>query len=95
MSGVADVDGVDIRNWIRSGAFITGTDPLPKFGCKYDDNGRDTGQVYEKLLDNNSYLQGTWAPYGLVNIGENPAIPAKEICNNFALGFFGSQTNNS
>ena len=91
LTGLSDQEGVDIRNWIRSGAFITGDDPKPKFDCNYDDNARDTAQIYEKLLDNNTYLQGTWAPYGVVNVGENPNLIGKEICNNFALGFYGSQ----
>ncbi|MBA3707025.1 MAG: hypothetical protein H0W84_14315, partial [Bacteroidetes bacterium] len=57
LTGVADAEGVNQNNWIRSGAF---KDPL---NPQYDDysiyNGTDDVQAYEKVLG------GTWAPFRL------------------------------
>ncbi len=54
LSGVADVDGVDQHNWIRSGTFTNASD------ASYNDYpGIDDIQAYEKVIG------GTWAPYRL------------------------------
>ena len=94
LSGLADGEGVDVRNWIRAGGFQeTGEDPPPG-NCDYDDpfastnENWDRDQVYEKLLSNNTFLASTWAPYGLV-AKQSATSP---ICNNFALAIQGSQT---
>jgi hypothetical protein len=80
LSGLADAEGVDVRNWIRAGGFGTPVDPPPVFNCNYDDRPGDPNQVYEKLLANNNFAQSTWAPYGLVN----PELPMLTECTNFA-----------
>ena len=73
LTGVADggVDGANFLNWIRSGSFGGGNDydilvsnrdwiRGVGFGASYDQT-----KVYEKLISNNSGVQGTWAPYML------------------------------
>ncbi len=62
LSGVADIDGPNVYNWIRSGTL---EDPN---AAEYNDYlGLDAGQYYEKIIG------GTWAPYRLVsNLVDNP-----------------------
>lgn len=89
LAGLQDAEGVDVRNWIRAGAFVTGTTPPPAYNCNYNDDpfASDTTQVYEKLLPNNQYMQYSWSPYGLVaKINNNTPV-----CDNFALAPLGGQ----
>lgn len=54
LGGLADVEGTQDMNWIRSG---TASDPA---ATEYNDySGQDDGQDFEKVLG------GTWAPYRL------------------------------
>jgi hypothetical protein len=87
LSGLADAEGVDVRNWIRAGAFVTSGTEDPPGNCNYDDKSTDVDQVYERMFANNAVVQGTWAPYGLV-ASKNAVSP---ICDNFALALDGTQ----
>lgn len=64
LSGVPDVDGPNVYNWIRSGTLAD--DDAPEYN---DYKDIDNGQYYEKVLG------GTWAPYRLVStLANNPGI---------------------
>jgi hypothetical protein len=60
LGGVQDAESESVQNWIRSG----GNDDTSTV-CDYKDNPYDTLQFYEKMLANNVFTQGTWAPYSL------------------------------
>ncbi len=67
LSGVPDVDGPTVYNWIRSGTTDSEDGNYSDF--IYGGSYIDAGQYYEKLLG------GTWAPYRLTSfIAENPAL---------------------
>jgi hypothetical protein len=55
LSGLADTDGADDENWIRSGS---NTAQVP---TDYNDYGSDPDKVFAKILG------GTWAPYNLTS----------------------------
>ncbi len=63
LTGVADAEGVDPRNWIRSGTFTNAGDAAYNDFPTIDDQ-----QTYEKVLG------GTWAPYRLCGY-TTPASP--------------------
>jgi len=82
LAGVKDGEKRSYQNWIRSGKNIEPTG-LP---CDWNDyyspnpgtatslNSPDTNQYYEKLLANNSFTAGTWAPYALAaKVSTNPS----------------------
>ncbi|MBK6551239.1 MAG: T9SS C-terminal target domain-containing protein [Flavobacteriales bacterium] len=56
-TGVADADGEEVANWIRSGAYVSADAPI------YNDRG-DVDQLYESILG------GTWAPWSLAGHAE-------------------------
>ncbi len=89
LAGLPDAEGVDVRNWIRAGAFVTGTTPPPAYNCNYNDDpfASDTTQVYEKLIPNNQYMQFSWAPFGLVAKVNNNT----PVCDNFSLAPLATQ----
>lgn len=69
LAGIQDAEDREPTNWIRSGGK---NDPEDSLACNYDDildpvtgEGIDQFQFYEKLLDNNSLVQSSWAPYAL------------------------------
>ncbi|HXS35142.1 MAG TPA: hypothetical protein VN721_00465, partial [Flavipsychrobacter sp.] len=69
LAGVQSIDGVDPRNWLRSGNDQSDTNYL----CKYTDaNGLDTLAIYFNLLPNYSFTKTTWGPYNLVAPWDNP-----------------------
>lgn len=81
LAGVKDGEKRSSLNWIRAGKSI---EP-PGLPCNWNDyynsqaptsaNSPDTNQFYEKLLPNNNFTAGTWAPYTLAAevSGANPA----------------------
>jgi hypothetical protein len=77
LAGVADAEGVDPQNWIRSGG---NNEPVPPEGpfCNYDDHGAaattnanpDPSQFFESLLPNFTFTRATWAPYALAAVDD-------------------------
>ncbi|MBL7720014.1 MAG: T9SS type A sorting domain-containing protein [Flavipsychrobacter sp.] len=86
LAALPDAEGVDVRNWIRSGGFVTGSTPAPKYGCKYDDNNFDTLQAYENLFPNNQFMKAGFAPWSLTATGTT-VVPQ---CDNFAIAPLGA-----
>ncbi len=87
LAGLPDAEGVDARNWIRSGGFFTPSNPAPAYGCIYNDNTFDTTQAYENMFPNNQFMAKSWAPYGLVA----PTLLNNVVCDNFALTLLAHQ----
>lgn len=90
LAGVKDGEKRSYQNWIRAGKNYD-PDPggsLPPLPCDWNDyylvtpagaatsaNSPDTNQFYEKLLANNNFTAGTWAPYSLASqVSRNPSL---------------------
>lgn len=67
LTGIADRDGVDGYNWIRSGGNKAATGDINANDYFNGDNAVDPAQEFEKVLG------GTWAPYCLVAPHKFPA----------------------
>ncbi len=72
LSGVPDIDGPSVYNWIRSGT--TDSDDNDQDDFIISGVFGDAGQYYEKLLG------GTWAPFRLTSFStDNPGIAESSV----------------
>lgn len=95
LSGVKDLSGRSLQNWIRSGNFadplITGEVAPP---CSpFDDYKADSTSFYATMFANNTNVLSTWAPYDLAayadgtTCGFAPAFPGTVALKNFYMYF--------
>jgi hypothetical protein len=68
LNGIVDGEKNTPNNWIRSGDYVTPTGETTWRGINMDDYNpsNDVAGVFEKVVD------GTWAPYFMVNKENNP-----------------------
>lgn len=85
LAGVQDGEDRSYQNWILSGAHVEPPTPAPP--CNWNDKNSDTLSFYEDMMNNNTLVQKTWAPYALA------ADEGRSVCG-FGVAKNGSQPGN-
>lgn len=85
LAGVQDEEDRSYQNWILSGNHTENPTPPPP--CNWNDKSSDTLSFYEDMINNNTLVQKTWAPYPLA------ADDSRTVCG-FGVAKNGSQPGN-